>query len=251
MKLDTPLDIKGPYNVRGTVDVYFSNGRWLARSWPKRPKQPNSSSQVNSRAIFSKMLEDRKALPAQEIDLWKNSVYPPDKTWDDVWRSSRLKFYHKYDISTIPPRSQTAKVYYAIFNLWGDVWPWHRWHVVGSFEDEGGYSTRWLQNIWHWNGTKQLFTWTVNGMLCYAGKKIIPHYVPSYPQTDPGTIWGLGRSIFGRPFSGIALGSDSDQPISTAGFVDYKPEKFDMNSYILYLPFRSWKSPDYTVTMYA
>jgi hypothetical protein len=236
MILDTPLDIKGPYSLKGTADVYWSQGRWIARSWPKRPKQPNSASQVFSRECFRKMLADRAALSPVEIALWQNSNYPPDKTWDDVYRSSRLKIYHQ-GFSSWPWGQQVLPLYYARLNNTNFAWyPWKYWHIIGQWSTEWPPYMSGTTGVWLVKNDTDRLRWIVNGMLCYKGRKEVPHYYPTFPNWQQYPQYWVGRYINGQPFVGKGIGSDDIAPTAAAGIYNYKPSSYSIKSYVYCQP---------------
>jgi len=243
MKLDTPLDIKGPYNVRGTVDVYFSNGRWLARSWPKRPKQPNSQSQISVREKFKAMLAARARMTTYESDLWKGISLPPDKTWDDLWRGNYLKTSYSIYSSTLLNRPFQIPIHYFGFK-WPSRPPAIRYATYLCIEAPQVEPFPWDGLYWYTDlaGVPDI-TWAVNGMLCYSGKKQIPHYVPSVPEgaivSPAADSYNLGGTVF-RGW--LTEATSSYSPIRAFISFPYTPQSYDIKSYVILFPSKEYKT---------
>lgn len=236
MILDTPLDIKGPYSLKGTADVYYSGGKWIARSWPKRPKQPNSTAQISCRDKFKKMLELRTTLPEPELRAWKSALWPPDKTYDDAWRGSMLKNFHANDTLNPPRPMQSAnwlstKIDFAVF----PARP--RWFYGIAVEET---EENWLMTyakIWQIKDSKKdVVNWEVNGLLCYAGKKIIPHYQPIMPQETSFIDWGVPFTFNGKNYVAWGKLYDTQHPWAFARFYYYQPLKWAMPGYYCIVP---------------
>jgi len=245
MKLDTPLDIKGPYNVRGTVDIYFSNGQWIARSWPKRPKQPNSPSQLNARLIFRKMLDSRKLLSEEEYKVWSKMILPPDKTWDDIWRSSALKTLHTG--AAIYPQfgHQQSKIVYVRLDNTNPPPAWQHAHLAGTWWPGDLPMIFSLDHAWIWNDSSDNAKWIVNGLLCYAGKKEIPHYFLSLPDTSKFPFLFWGGALNGDFFNGKGCYSNSIGKLAVIGYKNYRLPSYDLDSYRLNAPLLLFNSPDF------
>ena len=189
MILDTPLNVKGPYQLRGTVDVYKKGNQWIARKWPRKPVQPNSSAQLAVRDAFKKMLAARAAMRSGEIEMWKETPQKMGKSWDDFWRSNWLKNYKKLGAPWLSYHSYWTmpKLGYLTQNAFG---------VVGYFllfftDQRDGYFTNWHPSVF---GATDVLPyvpiWQQNGMLCFKGKGSLPHYVMAVPPGNPWTDAG-------------------------------------------------------------
>jgi len=216
MILDTPLDIKGPYCLKGTADIYFSGGKWIARSWPQRPKQPNSYSQISAREKFAAMLSLRVSLPEEEIKLWRNATWPPGKTWDDAWRSNMLKWFHLTD-TIIPYRPFQVATLISTQIIFPSHPPAWRYGLGWSVRNDEFCFLQYLPtNAWLLSSSPSRVLWDVNGLLCFAGKKVVPHFYPSAPgmeissyveaEYEDQIFWGAlspspsGLGVFGSTF---------------------------------------------------
>ena len=248
MILDTPLDVKGPYRLAGTVDVYFQNGKWIARSWPKRSHQPNSPGQLAVRSYFCEMLAWRKSLTSNELRRWEDLTLPPDKTWDDLWRSSCLKGLRSpaYDW-WVSPGVKDPVWFCALNRLFaGPEQKYYLWlgqpgHILGITG-----ASRWM---WFYNATGGgPIQWIVNGLLCSAGKKVVPHYFPSPPKAAIKITGAAKISVNGQECWGwLSEPTPIIQPIVFCWWDHYKPLTYDLDSYILNIPPHVWTTPDYVI----
>ena len=240
MKLDKPLDGKVPYRLRGTVDVYYANGKWIARSWPRRPHQPNSQPQISARAKFARMLELRAALPAEEVKIWQSAPWPEGKTWDDCWRSSMLKWFHKNDTLTPPRNPQVQKLvrFQHTYLIEGCPTMYSSiiaWTGGGNWSFPEGFPPEYQR--WYFTDPKQEQThWEINGALCYRGKKITPHYVPRPPKDNDLAMWEFEFDYNGETYTGRGTYSTEILYFGISSYQPYKPPHFDLTSYICTYP---------------
>jgi hypothetical protein len=72
--------------LRGTIDVYYQHGRTIARKWPTRQKQPNTTLQLRSRAGFTRSQRIIAGLTPWEREQWRTFVKESQATWTDYAR---------------------------------------------------------------------------------------------------------------------------------------------------------------------
>jgi len=171
-----------PVTWRGKADVYFAYGKWIARSWPRPPNHPRTPKQLANWGRFEQMIALRKRLPASYFDLWKQTETPPERSWDDLMRSSIIKQINAESMPSPPGWFVSSlQAYKSItrspLGVYTRAVSWiihvySPWQNVPYLDNS---PPRIMQSF-----TKDTpIRWSENGKLCYKGRKMIPHYVPS------------------------------------------------------------------------
>jgi len=251
MILDTPLDIKGPYQLRGTIDVYKRGNQWLARKWPRKPIQPNSAAQLAVRDAFKKMLAARAAMREGEREMWQQTIQKPGKTWDDYWRSNWLKGYKQSGAPWLSKHSwyKMPKIgYLTRADEIGNVYKM----IVLFRDNRDPYPYSWNFSMYHTPLLKNdTFQFYENGKLCFKGKGRLPHYIPHEYQertyAEGGDItagldppcpsgWSATQMVLFDDFPPYAVSQDAWHPVWLAKGGTYHPENWQLDSYVYAFP---------------
>ena len=181
MILQNPAIDVDPYKFKGIVDIYQAYGKWLARMWPRPPNHPRTPAQLKNWGRFSVMISIRSRFNPGYILQWKQIRTPPQRSYDDIWRSGCMKTLNDPSAGMYPGyssnicRGGTSYItgggpepfYYYYFDMY-QVFPYACGNLsysglpVVMFSDQPGSRVDWAQN----------------GYLCYRGKRQIPHYIP-------------------------------------------------------------------------
>lgn len=86
MILSQPLPQSTIRALRGIVDVYTIRGRTIARSWPRKPNQPNTPAQVAARNAFSAASRWVSRMPEAQRQRWRESHSWKGCSWADIAR---------------------------------------------------------------------------------------------------------------------------------------------------------------------
>jgi len=91
MILDKPVNLEVVQTFRGVVDFYTWKGINVARAWPKKPNQPNTPSQIETRKAFSASITWIKTNPVSWNHQWSRMQTPIGITTDNMKRKTALQ----------------------------------------------------------------------------------------------------------------------------------------------------------------
>jgi hypothetical protein len=97
--------------LAGAVDVYFSRGQLVARSWPRNPRQPNSRAQLLARRAFSVMCANWSALGVEDKRAWVNRAKGGQRIPRDLFGQEFLRFWFKYNFWPIVNHVQISNAF--------------------------------------------------------------------------------------------------------------------------------------------
>jgi hypothetical protein len=102
MKITGAIDIQQVRALRGVVDVYFWRGQPVARSWPRKPNQPNTPAQVAARARMKAANDWAAAQALSWQEAWRQSPQTPGRSYRDRYMSEALKAAEYMALPTLP-----------------------------------------------------------------------------------------------------------------------------------------------------
>lgn len=102
MKLETPISLEAVQMFRGVVDLYYWKGIPCAREWPRRPKHPGTPAQKATWQAFSDMMAWKRFNPLSWQEAWNESPMPPNKSPEDVKRTTGLQLAYKNALTPAP-----------------------------------------------------------------------------------------------------------------------------------------------------
>jgi len=188
MILADPAVDMAPIPFHGTVDVYEAWGKWIARMWPRPPHHPRTPAQLASWDRFASMIQYRKTLPKLCVNMWKSVNTAPNRSYDDLLRSTILKVLKiKSDNSAYSGTRVICR---------HEIWNWKSFEgILYWFVDKyiHVYSPLWnftsplisRPQLYYSPSASSVIDWSINGYLCYKGRKHEPHYVPSVSSAIP------------------------------------------------------------------
>jgi hypothetical protein len=91
MILQNPAIDVDPYKFHGVADIYQAYGKWIARTWPRPPNHPRTPAQLANWNRFQRMISIRSQFAPLYLEQWKSITTPPQRSYDDIWRSGVLK----------------------------------------------------------------------------------------------------------------------------------------------------------------
>ncbi len=106
-------------SLAGAIDLYVSKGRLIARSWPKKPKQPNSRAQLLARRAFSVMCSNWSYLGGEDKKAWVNRAKGGQRIPRDLFGKEFLKFWFAYNFWPIVFHLQTSEAFGGGINISG------------------------------------------------------------------------------------------------------------------------------------
>lgn len=80
--------------LRGKVDVYETNGIWVARAWPRAPRQPNSPEQLAARATYAAAQRYVRFAPPRVKSWWQELRPLRARSGHDLFRSAALNAFY-------------------------------------------------------------------------------------------------------------------------------------------------------------
>jgi len=107
LKLAQPIALNSIATLRHVADFYYWKGIPVVRKWPRRPVQPNSDAQVQSRKLFVQMHQILKTLPLSWHQAWQQVALPHGRSAEDlkrkhiVWALSRGLWIDPPDIVSV------------------------------------------------------------------------------------------------------------------------------------------------------
>lgn len=174
MRLGSSLIGGKPMRVRDVVDVYQVGNQWIARSWPRPARQPNSPLQLLWRAKFTAAHALLSRFTGQYLTAWRSISCPPDRCWIDVAMRSILCSPSGILYVNQPDYTPTA----LVFDAGNPDFPLKiRFTKVVAPSDTVDIAYHWFLN-YPLNSFDNLVRWDEAGWICSKGKRPKKRYKP-------------------------------------------------------------------------
>jgi len=171
--------------IPGIVDVYQVGSEWVARSWPRPAKQPNSAAQLLWRQKFANAHAKVSSFTGAYLRSWKAIECPPGKMWIDVAIHSFLMLPGPFN--NIPTQQNIKfELYYsasppgdwlANYALYGN------YNALQYLADGPGYTNN-LASKW-----QDVLKWNDDGWICAKGKRPKKKWTLTNVQPYAPTQW--------------------------------------------------------------